>query len=447
MLINPFTPSEIASSPEDFFGREQELRTVKRSITTGSLAIQGPIGIGKSSLLARARLLLEGFDSSYKCTSVIAVGDKDIQTIDQAARLLLESFVEVDEKQNKVKFSLGSVFEAEWAEICKFFAEGRHLAALKRIVEKESLNKLVANDEYLILAIDEADKCPAPLARLIRSIVTHTQQQGVKRVRFIVSGVRPYFQLMVDEDPGINRFIYRTITLGNMTLDEATELIETKLTVVAENAEEQGIDLTIDPDVIDRVVALSGGHPHILQLLGSHLVEHENDDPDGIIDSRDLMSSLRRVCYEDRARVYDSTIHFLELHGRLDALILLLSSIPVGFPTRIDRYQARRFLDTESLDWLMKHNILSAHSSEYYGLVDEFLRIRLLLDRPEPTEVVNIERLIIEEESIFQDNEMDPRFINDDENTEYEIDKALELYGESTVLEGHVIDDEEDEES
>lgn len=124
MLHNPFTPSEIASEPHDFFGRTEELKTLERSLMVGSVAIQGPIGIGKSSLLARSRLLMEGFDSSHSCKSVVAVGDKDVQTIDHAARLLLESFVQVDEQHNRVKFSLGSVFEAEWGEICRFFCGG-----------------------------------------------------------------------------------------------------------------------------------------------------------------------------------------------------------------------------------------------------------------------------------------------------------------------------------
>ena len=51
MLINPFTPSEIASEPQDFFGRAEELKTLERSLMVGSVAIQGPIGIGKSSLV------------------------------------------------------------------------------------------------------------------------------------------------------------------------------------------------------------------------------------------------------------------------------------------------------------------------------------------------------------------------------------------------------------
>ena len=61
MLLNPFTPAEIASHPGDFYGRHEELRELERSLTLGSIAIQGPIGIGKSSLLARGLTMMEGF--------------------------------------------------------------------------------------------------------------------------------------------------------------------------------------------------------------------------------------------------------------------------------------------------------------------------------------------------------------------------------------------------
>lgn len=74
---------------------------------------------------------MEGFNSGHSSKYVVAVGDKDVKTVDDAARLLLESFVSVDEKQKKVTFKLGSVFETGSTEIIRNFTEGRHLAVLK----------------------------------------------------------------------------------------------------------------------------------------------------------------------------------------------------------------------------------------------------------------------------------------------------------------------------
>src|SRR5437870_2179809 len=62
MLRNPFTPTTIASQPGNFVGRRDELLTLERSLVQGSVAIQGPVGIGKSSLLGRGLLSMEGLE-------------------------------------------------------------------------------------------------------------------------------------------------------------------------------------------------------------------------------------------------------------------------------------------------------------------------------------------------------------------------------------------------
>jgi ABC-type phosphate transport system ATPase subunit len=163
-LYNPFMPSEIAANPDDFFGRSEELNNVCMSLPQGSVAIQGVVGIGKSSLLSRSLLQMEGFDSEHSAKSSVCVGDKDVKTVDEAARLVLESFIQVDEKHKKIAFKIGSLFESESIDICRNFVEGRHLAVLKRVVESEFLNNLLGNTKFLLLGIDEADKCPIPLA-------------------------------------------------------------------------------------------------------------------------------------------------------------------------------------------------------------------------------------------------------------------------------------------
>lgn len=417
MLINPFTPSEIASQPEDFYGRRTELAAVETSLLKGSVAIQGAIGIGKSSLLARARLLMEGHHSEYHAKCVVGVADKDIQNIDQAARLLLECLIDVDERRKKVAFKFGSLIEVSSTEIIRNFAEGRHLAVLKRLVEREVLDSWLPEPNLLLLAIDEADKCPVPLARLVRSISTHVQHRQINRVRFLLAGVSPFFQKMVDEDPGVNRVFYKTTTLQPMSPEEATELVETKLQQVADDALAESIDLKIDPEIVPRVVTLAGGHPHILQLLGSHLIQHENDDPDNVIDSRDLMTSLRRICFEDRARIYDSTLHMLELEAKSDDLNMLLQLAPFGFPTRIPRRRAADNVSKASIKWFVEHNILSVASPTEYGLVDEFIRIRIYLSEASSikdssaieAELIN-EGIVIDEESSsdLEDDELFP---------------------------------------
>jgi hypothetical protein len=124
------------------------------------------------------------------------------------------------------------MLELESAEICRNFTEGRHLAVLQRILQREYLKDVLANRQLLLIAIDEADKCPVPIARLLRSIVTHTQHKMIRNIRFVLAGVSPFFQHMVEEDQGVSRFIYEVITLEPMEAEEAADLVETKLYAV-----------------------------------------------------------------------------------------------------------------------------------------------------------------------------------------------------------------------
>jgi hypothetical protein len=382
MLKNPFIPSFIASSPNDFFGRADELRVLKRSLRMGCVAIHGPIGIGKSSLLSRAVLELEGFEGERLAEAVTLTAYKDIKTIDDAARQVMEALVSIDEAHRKVTFKVGSLFEHESAEVTRNFVEGRHVAALQRLLRRETLRLALRNDPLLIIAIDEADKCPVPLAQLVRAITSDAQLAGVQTIRFLLAGVSPFYERMLDEYRGIGRFVYRTISLDPMTPEDSADLLQTKLDLVVDDAQASGIVVEVASDVIPRVVALSGGHPHIVQLLGSYLVEHEDQDPDGIIDSNDLVNSLMRVCYQDRAQAYDAALHMLVVENKLQDFERLLSLSAGRFPTRIPRTAAVEAVGPEVLRWFVDRGILSlsSTSSAHYGLVDEFLRIRLMLD-------------------------------------------------------------------
>jgi hypothetical protein len=214
-------------------------------------------------------------------------------------------------------------------------------------------------------------------------------------VRFATAGVNPYFQKMVDEDPGIGRFFYKVMTLGPMGKEEATELVSTKCDQVIDDAASHGIELEVEPDVEKRIVDLSGGHPHILQLLGSHVIEHENQNSDGIIDNKDLVNSLKTICYEDRNYAYQSTIHFLELYDKYENFKVLLNIASSSFPTIIDREDALKITDEKSLDWFVNHNVLNPLTANDYGLMDEFLRIRVIMDE-ESEEQDEIEQKLIE---------------------------------------------------
>jgi hypothetical protein len=87
---------------------------------------------------------------------------------------------------------------------------------------------------------------------------------------------------------------------------------------------------------------------------------------------------MRRITYEDRAQIYESTLHRLELEDKLDSFLRLLSIAKPGFPTRISRRSAMQLVDNDVLHWLGDLNILKVGENGEYGLIDELLRVRIL---------------------------------------------------------------------
>lgn len=379
-MINPFTPSEIASLPEDFFGRDKEIQLLARSINQGSVCIEGSFGIGKSSFMSRTLLHMDGFASDENNIFIMVVGHADIKTVDDAALLVLDKLVSIDSAEKKLRIGFSTIISYESSEAYSYFNEGRHLSALSKIVADKAFTAQISGVNKFIIAIDECEKCAPAIAMLMRTLCTEIQLQGIKNLRFVLAGVSPFYQTMANTDRGVTRFIYKCLHLEPLDQDTSQALLDEKFSQLTSSIYDGGGALNIHPDVIDRIAAMSGGHPHLLQLLGSHVVEHEYEDPDGCIDLRDLVGSLREICYQSRGRDYDLLIHTMKNESYFSDYCSFITLAGGRFPSRIDREQALENIDGGSLDWLMSRNIISLQDDKTYSVVDEFLRIRVVLD-------------------------------------------------------------------
>jgi AAA+ ATPase superfamily predicted ATPase len=404
-MKNPFKPSDIVSEPNEFYGRAQEIRTLSRFMSQGSIAIQGTFGVGKSSLLSRTLLHMDGFDSKESSTYKIVVGHGDINTIEDAARLVLEELVDIDSTSKTLTVGIPKLAQYSSTEAYTLFQEGRHLAALNKILEDKAFKEYVSNGGYFIIGIDESEKCAPAIARLFRQILTKSQLSGISNIRFVFAGVSHFVQQMIAEDNGVMRFIYETIELKPFSQEEARDFLDDKFKEVVESAKKTESPVNMDPDVIDRIVQLSGGHPHLLQLLGSHVVEHEFLNPDGVIDNEDLVGSLEKICYQKRAPAYDSLIHDMKAEGYYDAYLTLLEMMGGKFPGKHDVKKTLSSIDKEDMDWLLSRNVVIVSSDDDYELADELLRVRVLMDRFEDYSTLEMELIehgeILKEGQIF----------------------------------------------
>lgn len=394
-MNNPFIPSEIASLPEDFFGRDDEIRLLARSINQGSVCIEGSFGIGKSSFMSRTILHMDGFSSNENNIILMAVGHSDINSVDDAARLILDKLVSVDAAEKKLKIGISNLISYESTEAYSFFNEGRHLSTLTRIVADQSFKAQINGAEKFIIAIDECEKCAPAIATLMRTLCTEVQHQGIKNLRFVLAGVSSFYQDMANTDRGVTRFIYKCFHLEPLDKDSSEYLLDEKFKQLILSDEQEGRRLEINPEVINRIAAMSGGHPHLLQLLGSHVVEHEFEDPDGCIDLNDLVGSLREICYESRGRDYDLLIHTMKNESYFSDYCQFISLARGKFPSRVDRDIACANMDSDAIQWLLSRNIISQDGESAYSVVDEFLRIRVILDQLE-SNAESLESEIIE---------------------------------------------------
>ncbi|WP_102467573.1 ATP-binding protein [Vibrio cyclitrophicus] len=404
-MKNPFKPADIVSEPNEFYGREQEIRALSRLMRQGSIAIQGTFGVGKSSLLSRTLLHMDGFDSDESSTYRIVVGHGDIKTIEDAARMILEELVSIDSSTKTLTVGIPKLAQYSSSEAFTLFQEGRHLAALNKILEDKAFKEYIQSGGYFIIGIDESEKCAPAIARLFRQVVTKSQLSGISNIRFVFAGVSPFVQQMISEDGGIMRFIYETIELKPFTLEEAKDFLDDKFFEVIDSVKDTESSISIHPDVIDRIVQLSGGHPHLLQLLGSHVIEHEYINPDGVIDNQDLVGSLEKICYVMRASAYESLLHDMNVESVFSSFAKLLELMGGRFPGKSDVTKTLRFIDKKDMDWLISRNVVVVTSDDDYELTDELLRVRILMDRFDDYSIIESELIehgeILEDSSIF----------------------------------------------
>jgi hypothetical protein len=412
-LENPFTPTSLASGEGEFFGRSHELDVLQDNLKLGHIAIHGPVGIGKSSLLARISKIMQGeIDGEHRSVHVQGVCSQEIKTSDQAAAMILSTLPVGT--QSKSKWKVGTPFLGWESESSSGAASGETpMSVLRRFILDAAANQM----EYFIVAFDQAENCPAALTALVRTLATSVELEGCKKLRLILSGVSPSFDKVTDGDTGLKR-IFSQVRVLPLHSDEATELVETKFHFVISKSEEAGIHVEIDPKVSEGIVRLSGGHPHIIQLLGSHLIQHENSNPDDLIDAKDLGGAVRRICYQDRGDIYNQIIEKLETTDMIRPLVSMLALAESKFPTIIKTKDAKEVVGKEFVEELIKRDIFVREGKSKLRLVDEFLSLRLALDqKAEPGTA---------QELLYDENEIDQLFEDDDEEESKDSSEADE---------------------
>ncbi len=123
-----------------------------------------------------------------------------------------------------------------------------------------------------LLLVDEMEKLGTqdgaaafderPILEMLRNLIQHR-----RRFKVLLAGSHGFDELVRWSSYLIN---VRTLHLGNLKEDEARKLVERPV---------PGFPLRYEPDACDRVVALTRGHPFLVQLLCAEIVAHKNAQP------------------------------------------------------------------------------------------------------------------------------------------------------------------------
>lgn len=322
-VVSPFVVS--GPVPETmFFGREAEVKVLAENAGAADFAIIGNRKVGKTSLLQRARARM----AAGRRARPLMV---DCQTVRHATGFL-------------------AAFQAQ---------TGLELPAATPEGLTTTLSELRQDGLPLVLLMDEVDELLAdekargePLAATWRAMA----QAGV--CRFVFCGSTGLARRL--DDPGSVFFNFpQPLPLGY--LSPATARL-----VLTQPLETLGIVLEDAETLLAEVVALTSGHPNLIQYLGRGLVEAAN------------RRGERRILLDDLVALGDST-DFIEYYlktvwgeaGPLERLITLVAPLD-GFQlgeleaalAAHDVQVSEEALDT-ALKLLRIYTILEKHERTY----------------------------------------------------------------------------------
>jgi hypothetical protein len=335
---NPYIVGNPIRDPKMFFGRKRALAYARERLEAEGVGVAlvfcGDRRSGKTSILCQ----LQGGSLGEDFRPVMV----DLQAL--AASASEADFYEglFFEIQEGVK-------EAESLEMSSELSPAQGFRqALDRLQDRLAGRRLVLLlDEYETL--DElllSGRVPESTVTILASLL-----EGYPPVSLVLSGSRPLSEARGDVwTPLINRALYRKV--GFLHREEAEALVTRPLEGLVE----------FEFGVVDRVLALTAGHPYYTQIICQNLVDHLNRARRNVADLHDLASVTAEVLADPPPQMTYFWNRELEDRERL-FLALLAEEIPeeggMASPLRLLHGARERKLPLELtadlLDQMIRH--------------------------------------------------------------------------------------------
>ena len=321
---NPFNPNGIVP-PALFAGRTRQALSVLRKLSEtrlgrgSSFFIYGEKGIGKSALASLIGDIAKSkeaklFDLNYVVAYYPVVQNQPFESVLESALNNLTDEVprswltKIGDRLGTLfkngKFSLGvfgvsASVDAKTAERAVTLRD-QAIAILSNLVT--TLREADAADKRdgILIVIDELQNLSdvETAAPTLRGILSALDFKRLANVSFMLIGLEKAFDDFMAGDESARR-AFDPIKLEVMPLNEAAEVLTKGFKDAA---------LTWDGDALGHNIAVTGGYPHSIQVVGHHLVDL---DSNGSIEQDDWQNAIKKTATElqekDFSRMYSFT--------------------------------------------------------------------------------------------------------------------------------------------
>lgn len=271
-VFRPTTPIDESSL---FSGRVAQMNRVFEVVAQRGqhVIIFGERGVGKTSLanVLGPFLMLQGTEAL--CPRATAVSDDTYST------LWRKVFSEITYTEGKE----GLGFTAKRHLFDKALAE-----RIEGDIDPDTVRRVlsaVGSERLLLVIIDELDRLSDDVKTSIADTVKLMSDYAV-RVTLVLVGVGDSVDELIHQHASIERALVQ-IRMPRMSPDEIRDIIRRGLS---------RIDMTVDSDALDQVVALAQGLPHYAHLLGLYATLNALQNPPGkAVSVADIEAAIQKA--------------------------------------------------------------------------------------------------------------------------------------------------------